>query len=257
MNIEVLYFDGCPNHRPVVDRIQEILKEEGLSATISEVNVADPSVAQRIGFLGSPSVRINGLDVEPTARSARDYGMMCRTYPVSGRREGSPSHEMLRQAILEGQSGTGKWDPRQGQLKESKKASLFAASSVFAAIIASFCCILPIVFALTGFSILGASALFDAWRPYLLGVTFGLLALGFYFAYRPTKQECSPNSTCAMPKTSRSGRLLLWLAVAAVIMFAAFPYYSGFVAELLLSGASSTSASDSSTLSHVNFAVGL
>ena len=255
MDIEVLYFEGCPNHRPVVDRIREILKEEGLSATVSEVNVTDPSVAHRIGFLGSPSVRVNGLDIEPAARSARDYGMMCRTYAVNGRRKGLPSREMLRQAILEAQSGTS--NSNSGQLKESKKASLFAAGSVFAAIVASFCCILPIVFALTGFSILGASALFDAWRPYLLGVTLGLLTLGFYFAYRPARQECSPDSTCAMPKTNRSGRLLLWLAAAAVILFAAFPYYSGFVAELLLSGASSTSASDSSTLSRVSFAVGL
>lgn len=257
MDIEVLYFDGCPNHRPVVERIQEVLKEVGLSATISEVNVADPSVAQRIGFLGSPSVRVNGLDIEPAARSARDYGMMCRTYAMNGRREGLPSREVLRQAILEAQSGTSNPNSRRDQLKESKKASLFAAGSVFAAVVASFCCILPIVFALTGFSILGASAVFDAWRPYLLGVTFGLLALGFYVAYRPTRQECSPDSTCAMPKTNRSGRLLLWLAAAAVILFAAFPYYSGFVAELLLSGASSISASDPSTLSYVSFAVGL
>jgi mercuric ion transport protein len=88
---------------------------------------------------------------------------------------------------------------------------------------------------LTGFSILGASALFDAWRPYLLGLTFGLLGLGFYFAYRPRKEHCAPGSACAMPVNKRSGRLMLWLATAAVVLFAAFPYYSGRVAEFLLS----------------------
>ena len=96
-------------------------------------------------------------------------------------------------------------------------------------------CILPIVFAVTGFSILGASALFDTWRPYLLGLTFGLLGLGFYFAYRPRKEQCAPGSACAMPATKRSGRLMLWLATAVVVLFAAFPYYSGAVAEWLLS----------------------
>src|SRR5258708_37198305 len=136
-------------------------------------------------------------------------------------------------------------DPPETPIKQSKNPSLFAAGSVVAAIVASFCCILPIVFALTGFSILGASALFDAWRPYLLGLTFGLLGLGFFFSYWPRKQQCAPGSVCAMPATNRSSRLMLWLSTAAVILFAVFPFYSGPVAELLLSGASSAAAAQS------------
>ena len=251
MKIEVLYFEGCPNHRPAVARVQEVLGEEGISATVSEINVADASIAKEVGFLGSPSIRVNGLDVEPEARSAREYGMMCRTYAVNGRREELPSREMLRQAIRQAQSGTSGAGSIQRLARESKRTSLFAAGSIFAAIVASFCCILPIVFALTGFSILGASALFDAWRPYLLGLTFGLLGLGFYTAYRPRKEECAPGSACALPATKRSGRLILWLATAVVILFAVFPYYSGAVAELVLSGGSSAAtANESPKLEH-------
>ncbi len=105
MKIEVLYFDGCPNHKPAVERVQQLLHEEGVFAEVQEVNVSDASIAQKVGFLGSPSVRVNGLDVEPEARAAREYGMMCRTYSVDGRREGLPSREMLRQAIREANSG--------------------------------------------------------------------------------------------------------------------------------------------------------
>lgn len=105
MKIEVLYFDGCPNHKPAVERVQQVLAEEGLSAEVLEVNVSDLSSAKEIGFLGSPSIRVNGLDVEPEARRARAYGMMCRTYPVNDRREGLPSREMLRQALREENSG--------------------------------------------------------------------------------------------------------------------------------------------------------
>jgi MerT mercuric transport protein len=235
MKIEVLYFDGCPNHKPAVERVQQLLHEEGVSAEMVEVNVSDESIARKVGFLGSPSLRVNGLDVEPEARTAHEYGMMCRTYAVNGKREGLPSREILRQAIREGNSGVNNSNSGSPRSNESKNpTSLFAAGSVFAAIIASFCCILPIVFALTGFSILGASALFDTWRPYLLGLTSGLLGLGFYFAYRPLKARCAPGSACAMPVTNRSGRLMLWLATVAVILFAAFPYYSGAVAEWLL-----------------------
>jgi hypothetical protein len=235
MKIEVLYFDGCPNHKPAVKRVQQLVREERVSAEVLEVNVSDASIAQKVGFLGSPTIRVNGLDVEPEARVAREYGMMCRTYSVDGRREGLPSREMLRQAIREANSGINNSDSGQPPSNKSKSPTLFAAGSVFVAIIASFCCILPILFALTGFSILGASALFDAWRPYLLGLTFGLLGLGFYFAYRPKREQCAPGSACAMPVTNRSGRLMLWLATAAVVLFATFPYYSGAVAEWLLS----------------------
>ena len=101
MKIEVLYFDGCPNHKPALERVRQVLAEEGLFAEVLEVNVSEPSFAQKVGFLGSPSIRVNGLDVEPEARRARAYGMMCRTYAVNGRREGLPSHEMVRQAVRE------------------------------------------------------------------------------------------------------------------------------------------------------------
>ena len=105
MKIEILYFDGCPNHKAAMERVRQVLAEEGLSAEVLEVNVSEPAIAQKIGFLGSPSIRVNGLDVEPEARRQRAYGMMCRTYAVNGRREGLPSHEMLRQAMHEENSG--------------------------------------------------------------------------------------------------------------------------------------------------------
>jgi copper chaperone CopZ len=256
LKIDVLYFDGCPNHGPAVERVKEILRGGGISAEVSEVNVHDASIAQEAGFLGSPSILVNGVDVEPAARSAREYGIMCRTYVVNGKREGLPSRELIRQAILEAQGGIQSSGTREDPAEKSRSASVFAAGSILAAIVASFCCILPIVFALTGFSILGASAFFDAWRPYLLGLTFGLLALGFYFAYRPRQESCAPGSACALPKAGRSGRIILWIATAAVVLFAAFPYYSGAVAELLLSGATSAAAqSEPSSVANAKFSV--
>ena len=105
MNIEILYFEGCPNHRPALERVQELLREESMSAEISQIQVCDPAVAREIGFLGSPSVRVNGLDVEPAARAAHEYGMMCRTYVSDGGREGLPSREMIRHALHEAESG--------------------------------------------------------------------------------------------------------------------------------------------------------
>src|SRR5215471_19040344 len=85
MKIEILYVDGCPNQQPAIEGVREVLREDRLSAEIVEVKVGDASMARELKFLGSPSIRINGLDVEPEMRTACDYGMTCRTYAVNGR----------------------------------------------------------------------------------------------------------------------------------------------------------------------------
>ncbi len=60
------------------------------------------------------------------------------------------------------------------------KDKAFVGASLLAAVVASFCCILPLVLAVGGFAVIGASAFFASLRPYLLAATFGLLAVGFY-----------------------------------------------------------------------------
>ncbi|GBC81588.1 Copper chaperone CopZ [bacterium HR10] len=107
-------------------------------------------------------------------------------------------------------------------------------ASVIAAITASLCCLGPIVAAVVGLGSFGAAAVFEAWRPYLLGLTFGLLGLGFYFTYRKQDVHCADGSVCATrPSVGRWNKILLWLATGLVIAFAAFPYYSGAVWALL------------------------
>lgn len=130
----------------------------------------------------------------------------------------------------------------------------FLGASLLAALVASFCCILPIVFAVAGMGIAGASAFFAAWRPYLLGLTFALLGIGFYVSYRKRRNACEPGSACERPAVNRSGRVGLWIAGAFVILFAAFPYYSGPVARMLLSNGKAQ-AQTASTQEHVTFAV--
>jgi copper chaperone CopZ len=120
------------------------------------------------------------------------------------------------------------------------KETTLASASVFAAVVASLCCILPIVFALAGVGIVGASAAFAEWRPYLLGLTFLLLGAGFYFAYRKPRETCAPDSACAMPTTNRTGRRILWIATGFVLLLAAFPYYSGPVAGWVLGSSAAT-----------------
>ena len=60
MKVEILYFSGCPNHLSAIDRVREVLAQEGTAADIIEIEVKEAATAQQISFLGSPSIRVNG-----------------------------------------------------------------------------------------------------------------------------------------------------------------------------------------------------
>jgi hypothetical protein len=101
MRIEILYFPGCPNHAPAVECVREALAQEDTQAEMVEVEVRDVATAQRIGFLGSPTIQVDGQDVEPAARAERAFGLSCRTYIDGGRRAGVPPQEWIRAAVRE------------------------------------------------------------------------------------------------------------------------------------------------------------
>ena len=84
-----------------MERVKELLNELRMVADVLEVAVTDSASALEYGFLGSPTVRINGIDVEPSARMSDQFGLMCRTYLDGQRRKGIPSRELIRKALLE------------------------------------------------------------------------------------------------------------------------------------------------------------
>ena len=63
MTVEVFYIDGCPNHRCTVERVNESLQEFRITTDVLEVPVTDSASALAYRFLGSPTVKINGIDV--------------------------------------------------------------------------------------------------------------------------------------------------------------------------------------------------
>lgn len=101
MKVEILYISGCPNYSPAVDCVREVLDQEGIPTDMIEVEVKDAAMAQRVGFLGSPTIRVDGKDVEPDTSTARAFGMTCRTYSDGRRRAGVPPLEWVRAAVRE------------------------------------------------------------------------------------------------------------------------------------------------------------
>ena len=99
MKIELVYFDGCPNHEALLPRLREILEQSGVPAEIDLRRIADDQAAQRERFLGSPTVRVDGHDVEPDAELRTDYGMKCRLYRTASGLSGQPPQECLQAAL--------------------------------------------------------------------------------------------------------------------------------------------------------------
>ena len=97
MKVEVLYFDGCPNHKPAVERVQAVIKQQGIAADVAEIEVPDAKAAKVLGFLGSPTIRVNGLDIDPASRTVTETGFACRRYAG-----GLPSEDMILAALREG-----------------------------------------------------------------------------------------------------------------------------------------------------------
>lgn len=105
MKVEILYLAGCPNFGSTVQLVQDTLRQESVLAEIHETEVHTAEEARATGFLGSPSVRVNGVDVEPEARTARSFGLGCRTYLDGERRSGTPPAELIRRAVRKQVSG--------------------------------------------------------------------------------------------------------------------------------------------------------
>ena len=99
MKIELLYVPGCPNYRSALETIKDVLGDTGVSEQITEIAVLDSTQAVALGFPGSPTVRIDGRDVEPGIPTLSSFGLSCRTYVVNGRRQGIPDREWIRRAV--------------------------------------------------------------------------------------------------------------------------------------------------------------
>ncbi len=106
-----------------------------------------------------------------------------------------------------------------------KEQSVFVGSIV-AALLASACCLGPILLVGLGATATAFAAKFAAVRPYLLALTGFLLAVGFYLVYRKPAATCE-GETCAVPRSRRWARWSLWIVTVVVVALAAFPVYYG------------------------------
>lgn len=96
--VELLYFDDCPNWREVDDALQRLAREVGFEVTRRLVSTAEQ--AEALTFRGSPSILVDGID--PFASGNELVGLSCRIYHTPAGPAGSPTLDQLR-AVLAAQ----------------------------------------------------------------------------------------------------------------------------------------------------------
>jgi hypothetical protein len=97
MTIDILYFEGCPNQAPTLKVVRDVLRHLGADAVVREIEVKSAEDASRLRFFGSPTVQVEGEDIDPAVRGRSDYSFSCRIYG----RAGTPPREMIERAIRE------------------------------------------------------------------------------------------------------------------------------------------------------------
>lgn len=104
MNVEILYFDGCPNYQEARALVERISGEFGVEPEIRMIEIADNETAEKLRFLGSPSIRVDGHDIEPGANERDQFILACRIYKHDTGFSGLPDERWLRVALTRNKS---------------------------------------------------------------------------------------------------------------------------------------------------------
>ena len=96
MEVELLFWEGCPSHPAALADLRAALGD-GVAVRVREVETEEQAVAE--GFPGSPTIRVDGADVQPP-RDREPPGLTCRVYRLrDGRVSPKPDPDDLRDAL--------------------------------------------------------------------------------------------------------------------------------------------------------------
>lgn len=114
--------------------------------------------------------------------------------------------------------------------RSSKRSFAASVAAVGSALLASLCCIGPVLFVTLGVGA-GFATRFEPLRPLFTALTIALLALGFYSVYGGQMAPMSGTSggierTCIVPRSRMRDKILLWIAALVALILLTFPHWS-------------------------------
>jgi hypothetical protein len=102
MRVELLYWDGDPHYMTARQRLVEVLTEDAFETPIQMVSVNSQEDAELLDFPGSPTIRIDGIDIHPAEDTS--VGLRLRRYPADENLDGRmtepiPGKRLIRRAV--------------------------------------------------------------------------------------------------------------------------------------------------------------
>jgi len=100
VRVEILARRDCPSRDLAISLVDEAIFGTGVPARVEIVDVVTEEQATRRRFLGSPTVRVDGRDVDPWAEGRTDYSLAFRLYRTERGLAGGPDESWIRSALL-------------------------------------------------------------------------------------------------------------------------------------------------------------
>jgi hypothetical protein len=97
--VEILYFDGCPHYESARTLVERVSRELGIEPELRLIDVPSDQAAQRLHFIGSPTVRVDGDDVDPHIGERHAFARSCRIYRTEAGLAGEPDERWVRDAL--------------------------------------------------------------------------------------------------------------------------------------------------------------
>ncbi len=104
MDITFLYWEECMSHEETLRRLRQVMAEEGILVPVKMVKMETCAQAEQLQFIGSPTIVVNGKDIQPPPPGAPS-ALTCRTYYLEdGRVSPLPSRDLIRRALSAGRT---------------------------------------------------------------------------------------------------------------------------------------------------------
>jgi hypothetical protein len=97
--VEILYTEECPFWKKALELIEEIASDQKPRITVKKIKISTETDAKNLRFIGSPTIRINGVDIDPEAPKGNEGFVGCRIYRYKGRMFEYPPKEMIESAF--------------------------------------------------------------------------------------------------------------------------------------------------------------
>jgi hypothetical protein len=100
VKIDLYFWEGCPSYPEAKALVEELLAEKGLEVVIEMHEVVTHEDAVRLSFPGSPTIRVDGRDVDAESAAVLPPSLSCRLYRLpDGRPSPVPSRQQLEEAL--------------------------------------------------------------------------------------------------------------------------------------------------------------